>query len=69
MDKIYVDLILKGKRSLSNVQPQDLQDRVKSLLIDKCIALVSSGEMGLNEVPAEVVGDVKSALGYDTREA
>ncbi|WP_339012312.1 CD1375 family protein [Lactococcus garvieae] len=66
MDKIYVDLILKGKRTLSNVQPQDLQDKVKGLLIEKCTDLVSRGEIGLDEVPEEIIEDVKSALGYIT---
>lgn len=63
MAKIYVDLIIKGKRNLSDVQPEDMHEQVKELLIQKYIELINSAEAALEDVPGEILEEVKKALG------
>lgn len=63
MAKIYVDLIIKGKRNLSDVQPEDMYEQVKELLIQKYIELINSAEAALEDVPEEILEEVKKALG------
>lgn len=63
MAKIYVDLIIKGKRNLSDVQPEDMYEQVKELLIQKYIELINSAEAALEDVPEEILEEVKRTLG------
>lgn len=64
MANVYADLIIKGKRKLSDVNPESMREKVKSILIDKYVDLIHKSELTIDEVPEEIIEDVKSALGY-----
>jgi hypothetical protein len=66
MANVYADLIIKGKRKLSDVNPESMREKVKVILIDKYVDLIHKYELTIDEVPDELIEDIKTSLGYIT---
>lgn len=62
MDKIYVDLIIKGKRKLSDVKPKAMYDKVRVSLIKKYVQLINDFQVTIEDVPLEIVEEVEHNL-------
>lgn len=62
MANVYADLIIKGKRKLSDVNPESMREKVKVILIDKYVDLIQKSELTIDDVPEEIIDEVRQKL-------